>query len=208
MIPLICYKDCDWNGRLFKKGDKIKRIAKNQQIPDGFKYPNGEVTTHPIKKVNGGSITLLASGPSGKGFSEKEDIAVVNEEGVHYPHEIKYWITLHPEYLGRCINKRKKNSLPCDDITYISDTKVRNPILTHIKSDWYGGSSSLYALDVLTKIGYTHIHLVGVDLSGPYEAFRYVWEEYAPTVHITAEGSNWIVDWVDRKNKQRINKGN
>lgn len=207
MLPLVCYKNCEWNGKEYRVGDKINRIGKHQSIPDGFRYPRGGVVVNPIKKANGGSITLLASGPSGKGFIEKEEVAVVNMAGVQYPHEIKYWLTLHPEYLGKYINKRKKNNYSCDGIMYISDRKIRKPILTNISSNWYGGSSSLYALDVLTKIGYQHIHLVGVDLSGAYESFRYVWEEYSPHIHVTAEGSPWIIDWADRKNKQRINKG-
>jgi hypothetical protein len=204
MIPIRCLADnTKWTGRVFNKGD-ITKLGRYQSLPNTFEYPKGKLKTLPLPKVNGGKIILLGDGPSGKNFNNKEnyEVAVVNKVGIWYSDKISYWITVHPEKLAKFILLRKKNGFLLDNIKYIGNGRVRNPLLSFYPSEFGCGSSSLYALYVLEQIGYSDIHLVGVDLTNGYEKFRKYWEDYQFNSNITSSCSDWMNRLIENKMKK------
>lgn len=202
MIPIKCIKPCNWLNREWKVGDTLK-ITRNMDIPAEFTYPKGNV--HVLEPENVGiySITLIGNSPAANDYKIHHDnVAVLNMKGATYPHKINYWFTLHPELFGIWCKYRSRNNFTLESIKYVSNKKVRNPVITYSTNESYGGGSGLYAIEFLSNIGYKHIHMKGIELTGPYNKFRKYWENYTPRVKLSTDDTGWVSEWVEYNNKK------
>lgn len=185
MIEYRCTYDTPVNGKLYRVGD---RAWFGGEPPKWFEPVGGPVEFDQLPMVPGGSVTLLADGPKGRDYRVSPyPVAAVNRAGVRYRGALTYWVTLHPCHFMTWIRQRQAMDRSVDGVRFISHERIREPRVALFTDAPVQGSSSLLAFMALEAMGYDHIHLVGVDLSGPYQIFREAWNSHTPRVKVTSD---------------------
>jgi hypothetical protein len=145
MIPYKCVKPTTYKGKLYYFGDKLHANKNITPLYEFFRHPNGPVAKKILPKNKTGEIVLVACGPSADSFSNPSNlpVAVVNRAGIALNNPIAHWFCLHPWLFALWRNKRNKNNLTIEGISYISDRLVRNPVITQVKTDAHKGGKLL-----------------------------------------------------------------
>jgi len=189
MLKIRCIRKCIYKGKVFKPG-QITDID-GSFSKDCFTYLNRPPVELSLPKCSG-SVTLLGDGPSLQYALDnpekiKTPVAAVNRVGVKWPLKLDYWISLHTYWLAFANSWRKKTGHTMDGLRFISNRVPLKPDVIrspdHFKS---GGGSGLYAAETLELMGFNHIHIIGIDLTGRYEWFRPAWKPENFKIKITA----------------------
>lgn len=182
MVKIVCKTLGVW-GKVWKPGD-VSVVPPDNRFPKSIfqfnhpKHPDGPADTPlPIRQ---GCINLLGDGPSLKDVVSdpslvKGPVAAVNRAGVKWPGRLDFWLTLHPQFMALWRKQRRDAGHQLANINYVVSRVIYNPEVIVFPDPGCGGSSTLYAVDALTAMGFEHIHMTGVDLSGGYEVFRPSW---------------------------------
>ena len=84
-------------------------------------------------------------------------------------------------------HQRKKQKRNTEDVQFISSKVILNPVITQSIDDrCSGGGSALYATETLIKMGFTHIHIIGVDMTDNYKVLRGAWNPENFDIKITS----------------------
>lgn len=187
MLKIKCIKKCFYKGKIFSPG-KETSISSDGIFPEKCFNYKGKIPSKIKLPSASGSVTLLGDGPSLK-YADliNTPVAAVNCAGVKHLGKLDYWISLHPEFFALWRNRRRKAGRNVNDVQFISHRVPINPEV--IRSPDYlssGGGSGLYALETLVKMGFNHVHLIGIDLTDEYEVFRGSWKPGNFNIKITS----------------------
>lgn len=101
---------------------------------------------------------------------------IVGHHGLVWPGEAFAWVGLHTDKMADMFDERVGNGYP--PIKLITPNPLPEyPAFVYKNQSWLGGSSSLYALELIRSIGYTKVHVFGVDLTEEYEVYRPYWKQ-------------------------------
>ena len=192
-MRVICTKMCVYGGRRYRVGEWMP-TPQDGIVPPHFSYTPKTLSKNwvegspggPLPTNHSGRVLLVADAPSLDEWTgraqefEGVPVAAVNRAGIRWPANINFWLTVHPIYFAAWTKKRRDVGLYSDNITYISKACVYNPDSVIVVRDAdSGGSSSLFAVKILFRMGFEHIDTRGLELDGKYKQFRVDWERYA-----------------------------
>lgn len=156
---------------------------------------------------------IIGDGPSQSkmykkpGFAKNKSVCLVNRPGLRWRHEADYWISFHSMKMREWIRRRECMGLPMENLLPIIFRKQHDMMdLYHYFVNYEmegiesGGSSSLFAAQILLKIGYEKLHIFGVELSIPkYDCHRQYWRILQGQPVVFYDDDQWFAngDWRD-----------
>lgn len=125
-----------------------------------------------LAAILGGANTVWDDFAGLKEIGFPDVIIAINDVGAVYPHDINFWVTLHPDKLPGWTGQRIANgySDPQKFVVHreLRDREAKSVIFPRssfavFNADW-GGSSGLFATRFALEAGYEHIVLCGVPM--------------------------------------------
>lgn len=125
-----------------------------------------------LAAILGGANTVWDDLARLKEMRSPDIILAINDAGVVYPHDINFWVTLHPDKLPGWTGRRVENGYS-EPQKFVIHRELRPREAKSIfyppasfviyNADW-GGSSGLFATRFALDAGYEHIVLCGVPM--------------------------------------------
>jgi hypothetical protein len=164
-----------------------------------------------IALVLGGAASLWDDIESASALVDPADCLIVatNDAGVHWPHRLDHWATMHATEMEHRVRQRAKLGHPPGFVTwtrpYPAGMKEREAMCDRVLSGWNGGSSGLLATGIAIEHGCSVI-LCGVPLDvrphfnrvGPWTSaadYRAGWlERYSVLASRVRSFGGWTAD--------------
>lgn len=111
-------------------------------------------------------------------------VIAVNDIGVHWPHSIDHWVSLHPNKFARWKRERVECGLSLEGITTwgrIWELKDK-PADKELKPVMPCGSSGLFAVEVAREVGCQKVVLCGIPIT--------------TTPHFAETTENFAANWM------------
>lgn len=140
-----------------------------------------------------------------KEMKQPDVVIAINDAGAVWPHELNFWVTLHPDKLVGWAGRRVANGYP-DPKKIIIHRELRQreagsmyyppASFVTLSPDW-GGSSGLFAANFALQSGYDRIVLCGVPMQPEGEHF-FSSEPWKDAEKYHKAWSNHVLDLIPR----------